>query len=135
MVLPALPELSALVLTESNGSSNDGYLNVDEIIDLNLNADFVNLSACETGLGKIYGGEGVVGLAQAFLIAGANSLAVSLWQVADKSTSEFMRQFYNLIVEQDLDYCAAMAETKRIFLESDTYSHPYYWAPFIFYGE
>jgi len=54
-----------------------------EISDLDIKADFFNLSACETGLGKIYGGEGMVGLTQSFLIAGANGLSVSLWQVAD----------------------------------------------------
>ena len=91
MVVPEVPELSALVLSQNKtDSTEDNYLRADEISQLKLNADFVALSACETGLGKNYKGDGVVGLTQSFMIAGANSLAVSLWQVADESTSIFM---------------------------------------------
>jgi CHAT domain-containing protein len=88
LVVPEIPELSAIVLSLFRNEKNneDGYLNMKEIAMLEIKADFVNLSACETGLGKIYGGEGVVGLTQSFLIAGANGLSVSLWQVADEST-------------------------------------------------
>lgn len=135
MVLPETPALSSLVLTENMESENDGYLNADEIAVLDLQADFVNLSACETGLGKIYGGEGVVGISQAFLVAGANSLSTSLWQVADESTNLFMQTFYDYVVNQGYSYKKAMAATKRTFLELDEYAHPYYWAPFVFYGE
>ena len=133
LVLPEQPNLSALVLTDSG--REDGYLTAAEIAQLDINADFVNLSACETGLGKIYGGEGVVGLAQSFLIAGANSLSVSLWQVSDISTQEFMTGFYELVVNEGYTYKEAMSEMKRQFIQSEEYSHPYYWAPFIFYGE
>jgi CHAT domain-containing protein len=135
LVLPEQPELSALVLTSYGKQSEDGYLNVAEISRLDIAADFVNLSACETGLGKIYGGEGVVGLAQAFLIAGANSLSVSLWQVADQSTREFMVGFYKLITSGEFTYNHAMSEMKREFIASEQYNHPFYWAPFVFYGE
>lgn len=135
MVLPETPALSSLVLTENPGAEDDGYLNTDEIAALDLQAEFVNLSACETGLGKIYGGEGVVGITQAFLIAGANSLSTSLWQVADESTNRFMQTFYDYVVNQGYSYKKAMAATKRTFLKSRDYSHPYYWAPFVFYGE
>jgi len=133
-VLPENPDLSAIVLAQNDSGNNDGYLNVLEISELKIEADFVNLSACETGLGKIYGGEGVVGLAQAFLIAGANSLSVSLWQVADESTRDFMSSFYSFVKRDDMSFKNAMAEMKRVFINSERYSHPYYWAPFVFYG-
>ena len=134
-VSPEFPDLSALVLSQNLNDGNDGYLNVSEITQLEIEADFVNLSACETGLGKIYGGEGVVGLAQAFLLAGANSLSVSLWQVADDSTKNFMTGFYQLVHDEEKTFKQAMAIMKNKFLNSENYSHPYYWAPFVFYGE
>ena len=161
LVVPEIPELSALVLSLSKEEENneDGYLTMKEIARLDINADFVNLSACETGLGKIYGGEGVVGLTQSFLIAGANSLSVSLWQVSDQSTMKFMLGVYHLIQEQGLSYDRAITEMKRAFIsgavsttnydiqrgfkwiETDDenikpnrYSSPYYWAPFVYYG-
>ena len=135
LVVPAIPELSALVLSQfaEEQQSEDGYLNMKEISELALEADFVNLSACETGLGKIYGGEGVVGLTQSFLIAGANGLSVSLWQVADESIMEFMTGMYRLVQEEGLSYDRAMTEMKRRFIKGK-YSNPFYWAPFVYYG-
>ncbi len=135
-VVPQAPELSALVLSLSGEKedSEDGYLTMREITELDLNADFVNLSACETGLGKLYGGEGVVGLTQAFLIAGANGLSVSLWQVADESTMLFMAGLYRIVKEQGLTYSQAMTEMKRKFLSTKEYRHPFFWAPFVYYG-
>jgi len=111
-----------------------------EIAMLDINADFVNLSACETGLGKIYGGEGVVGLTQSFLIAGANGLSVSLWQVADESTMQFMIGIYELVEEEGYSYDRAVTEMKRRFIARTNdnrldYSEPFYWAPFVYYGE
>ena len=117
----------------------DGYLRVPEVAALDLHADLVNLSACETGLGKIYGGEGVVGLTQAFLLAGANGLSVSLWQVSDQSTMRFMVSVYRLANETGLPFYQAIAETKRRFIEGDiageNWQQPYYWAPFVYYGQ
>jgi CHAT domain-containing protein len=135
LALPRFPELSAIVLSQAaGGQKEDGYLNMREISRLSLAADFVNLSACETGLGKIYDGEGVVGLGQAFLTAGAKILALSLWQVADKSTKEFMVGMYRRLHEGQLGYAQAMAAMKRTFIKSGSYSHPFFWAPFIIFG-
>jgi CHAT domain-containing protein len=137
IVVPDVPELSALVLTQDSTSSEDGYLRMDEILDLTLQADFVNLSACETGLGKLYGGDGVVGLTQAFMVAGANSLSVSLWQVADLSTSLYVEELYRSVAREELDYASATARVKRLFIDGafgDDYRDPYYWAPFVYYG-
>ncbi|PKL75390.1 MAG: hypothetical protein CVV27_15610, partial [Candidatus Melainabacteria bacterium HGW-Melainabacteria-1] len=135
MAVPEIPELSALVLSQfSERSSEDGYLRMPEIANLKLAADFVNLSACETGLGKLFKGEGVVGLAQSFLTAGANQVAVSLWQINDNSTSTFMADLYR---QSDQNYGRAMTAIKRRFLSGqfgENYRHPYYWSPFVVYG-
>jgi CHAT domain-containing protein len=140
LVVPEIPELSAIVLSQFKDEprNEDGYLRMGEISELNIRADFVNLSACETGLGKIYGGEGVVGFTHSFFIAGANGLSVSLWQVADISTSKFMVAVYGLVVKQDVEYIVAINEIKRHFIRGDfgdNYRAPYYWAPFVYYGK
>jgi CHAT domain-containing protein len=139
-VVPEIPELSAVILSISGakGDKEDGYLRMNEITGLDLNADLVNLSACETGLGKIYGGEGIVGLTQSFIIAGANGLSVSLWQVSDESTMEFMTGLYRLVKKKGMSYSRAMTEMKRKFLRGDAgygeYRTPFHWAPFVYYG-
>jgi tetratricopeptide (TPR) repeat protein/CHAT domain-containing protein len=132
-----IPELSAIILNPENNNIEDGYLRMGEISELNLNADFVNLSACETGLGKIYSGEGVVGLSQAFIIAGANGISASLWQVNDKSTAQFMIDVFTLAKTENISYMQAINKAKRLFIEgkhSEKWRSPYYWAPFIYYG-
>ena len=160
MVVPEFPELSALVLSQFKDKSGreDGFLRMGEIAKLKLKADFLNLSACQTGLGKIYDGEGVVGLTQSFLVAGANGLSVSLWRVDDQSTMMFMVGVYQLVNERGMSYSQAINKMKRTFIKSqvsmDTFqpsrgititpvgeakpgnlSHPYYWAPFVYYGK
>lgn len=164
LVVPLMPELSAIVLSQfdKENDGEDGYLRMGEIAQLSIKADFVDLSACETGLGKIYGGEGVVGLTQSFLIAGANSVSVSLWQVEDESTMKFMIGLYtlaNVTGKKGLSFDRAMTEMKRNFIRGavntdpykngielidrsgdinnkkpNKYSKPFYWAPFIYYG-
>ena len=138
LVVPDVPELSALVLSQGKKQQEDGYLHMGEVAQLKLAADFAALSACETGLGRLYGGEGVVGLAQAFMLAGANALSVSLWRVADRSTSVFMQEVYRLVEEEKLGYAEALTQVKRGFLAGDygeVYRAPYYWAPFVYYGQ
>lgn len=136
IAVPEIPELSALVLAQMNHDpSEDGYLRVPEIMDLKLQADFVNLSACETGLGKIFRGEGMVGLSQAFLTAGANQISVALWQINDDSSSQLMGALYQ---QAQGNYAASLQQVKRQFIAGvfgDKYRHPYYWSPFIVYGK
>ncbi|MBN2369128.1 MAG: CHAT domain-containing protein [Vicinamibacteria bacterium] len=136
LLIPDAPELSALVFSEAQDGQGeeDGYLNAKEITELDIAADFVNLSACETGLGTIYGGEGVVGLTHAFLEAGANGMSVSFWQVADASTKELMVGLYQLVQERGLSHARALTEVKRAFLHGGQYQDPFFWAPFVYYG-
>lgn len=135
LTVDEIPELSALVLSQDN-SNEDGYLRMDEIAKLNLKADFVNLSACETGLGRVQGGEGVVGLTQAFLVAGANGVLASLWKVDDEGTSTFMQSLYKQAKQGN--YRQSVQTVKRQFMKGafgEKYTHPYYWAPFVYYGK
>ena len=139
VVVPDMPELSALVLSqfENNAYDEDGYLRMEEIAKLNISADFINLSACETGIGKIYPGEGVVGLTQAFILAGGNSVSVSLWPISDKGTIQFMGSFYGNIAD-GVSYSTALTNTKIDFILGkfgNEYKKPYYWAPFVYYGK
>src|SRR5262249_8588989 len=87
------PEQSAWALTPLP-PSEDGLLQVREIYRLSLDADLVTLSACETALGAEFAGEGLVGLARAFHIAGARAVVATLWSVNDEATAELMDRFY-----------------------------------------
>lgn len=134
-----IPELSTIVLgqyREARGKE-DGFLRVPEIEQLNLKADFVNLSACETALGKLYSSEGVVGLTQAFLVAGAKSISVTQWTVSDEGTAIFMTEMYRKVFQQQQSYLDAFSATKIEFIQGkygEKFKHPDYWGPFVFYG-
>jgi CHAT domain-containing protein/tetratricopeptide (TPR) repeat protein len=139
LLVAEAPELSALVLAEAGNCESpaereDGYLSVREVAELDVQADFVTLSACETGLGKIYDGEGVVGLTQAFLEAGANGLSASLWRVSDAATKEFMTGLYRNVRRDRVSYARAMTEMKRRFIRGADTRAPFLWAPFVYYG-
>jgi CHAT domain-containing protein len=128
------PQYSGLVLTLDDDLREDDLLQMHEIFNLKLQADLVVLSACRTGLGQQLRGEGVIGLTRAFLFAGAPSVAVSLWQVADASTADLMVRFYQQL-EQRHDKAAALRQAKLALIAQPRYSHPYYWAPFVLVGE
>jgi CHAT domain-containing protein len=137
IMVPQIPELSSVVLSQfpKRDGKEDGYLTMKEILNLNLEADFVNLSACETGLGKISGGEGIIGLTQSFILAGANAIRVSLWSIDDKTTGIFMARLYQIIRDGKMSYPEAVSEVKRRFIrEGGEASGPFYWAPFVVYG-
>jgi CHAT domain-containing protein/Tfp pilus assembly protein PilF len=129
------PELSKIYLTGIN--DEDGDLYSGEIYNLNIKADLVTLSACETGLGKVSKGEGIIGLTRALLYAGSNNVFVSLWSVSDRSTAQLMTTFYaNLLdVQQKSNYAAAIKASKLKLISGEQFSHPYYWAPFILIGK
>jgi CHAT domain-containing protein len=125
--------LSGLVLTRVSGPAEGALLQVRDIFNLRLNADLVTLSACETGLGREVSGEGVVGMTQAFLYAGARSLLVSFWKVSEASTPRLMESFYH-----DLGKTGGKAEAlqhaKLEMIADAVYAHPFYWAPFLLSG-
>lgn len=131
------PELSGLLLAQDTTSVEDGILYSGEIYNLKLNADLVVLSACETGLGKIQKGEGIIGLTRALLYAGAKNIIVSLWQVADESTSDLMVDFYKNSLENKVksSYSEALRNAKLKMISEEKYAHPLFWSPFILIGK
>lgn len=128
-VYPEDPVRSGVLLYPDEG--RDGMLYSGELLGMNLNADLVTLSACETGLGKIRKGEGIIGLTRGFLFAGARNVLVTLWPVADASTARLMADFYRHILEANASYAQALTRSKRQLLASDEFSAPFFWAPFI----
>lgn len=102
-----------------------------------MNVDLVVLSACESGLGKIQKGEGIIGLTRVLLYAGAKNIIVSLWQVADKSTSELMVDFYknSLASKGQLSYSEPLRNAKLKMISEGKYAHPLLRSPFILIGQ
>ncbi len=136
MVNSDKPELSGLLLTTAETDANDGVLYSGEIYNLKLDADLVVLSACETGLGKISKSEGVIGLSQSLLFAGAYNLIVSLWKVSDESTTLLMYNFYtNFIQNKQRNFTFALNKAKRQLIEEGKYAHPFFWSPFVLIGK
>jgi CHAT domain-containing protein/Tfp pilus assembly protein PilF len=131
------PLLSGLELEPSQ--SDDGRLEVHEILGLRIEADLVTLSACETALGSGYfaevpAGDDFVGLTRAFLFAGSPSVLASLWEVDDRSTLQFMQTLYGHLGKTDK--AAALAQAQRtMYQNGGRYEHPYFWAPFVLVGE
>lgn len=127
------PELSCIFL-QSDSDAEDGNLFSGEIYNLHLKADLVTLSACQTGLGKISKGEGVIGLSRALVYAGANNIIVSFWSVGDNSTAELMADFYRLLLENPtINYSENLRQAKLNLIKGK-YATPYYWAPFVLIG-
>lgn len=108
-----------------------------ELYNLNINPDLVVLSACETGIGKLYKAEGAMSVARGFQFAGAQNLLFSLWKVNDYTTSVFMADFYKNI-KNDVPYFEANTNAKLAFLQDKSIPNakksPYYWSSFVYYG-
>jgi CHAT domain-containing protein/tetratricopeptide (TPR) repeat protein len=130
------PERSALVLSlvDPAGNPQPGLLKMSDIFNLNLPADLIVLSACQSALGTDIKGEGLVGLTRAFMYAGGKRVVASLWRVDDLATAELMRSFYAELARGD-NPVSALRTAKLRLLKKRTWSSPYYWAPFVFQGE
>ena len=131
------PELSGLVLSllDESGKPQDGFLRAHEIFNLQLPADLVVLSACQTALGKEIKGEGLVGLTRGFMYAGAERIVASLWQVDDQATAQLMRHFYHGMLKENLRPAAALRAAQIEMSRCSRWSSPYYWAGFVIQGE
>jgi len=132
------PILSSLVFSENDSDKEDNFLRAYEIAQMDLNADLVVLSACETGYGKFQQGEGVMSLAHSFAYAGASSVLMSLWKVNDLSTSQIMKNFY-INIAKGWTKDRALRHAKLKYLKNkdngNTVLHPAFWAAFVQTGD
>ncbi|HXM40359.1 MAG TPA: CHAT domain-containing protein [Bryobacteraceae bacterium] len=133
------PMYSGIVLSQAGNSKEDGIWEAREIAEQNLSMELVAVSACDTARGEIFAGEGVLGLAWAFFVAGTSSSLLTDWAVNDASTSLILRQFYR---EWGIgnsgrthhDKVVALQRAQKWMLAQKAYSDPYYWAPFVLIG-
>jgi CHAT domain-containing protein/Flp pilus assembly protein TadD len=139
---PAMPLLSEVVLRE--GTGEDGHLCAGEILGLSLSqTELVVMSACQTALPPeisqdVVVGDEIQGLGQALFVAGVPTALLTLWNVNDASTSELMIEFYKSLMSPGDAKAQSLAESQRALLRGDyglSYRHPYYWAPFVMYGD
>jgi CHAT domain-containing protein/tetratricopeptide (TPR) repeat protein len=131
------PELSGVVLSlfDAGGRRQDGFLRLHDVYNLQLDADLVVLSGCQTALGKDLRGEGLMGLTRGFMYAGARSVVASLWQVDDESTAELMKRFYRAMLKDGRRPADALRTAQLEMSGSRRWSAPFYWAGFVLQGE
>jgi CHAT domain-containing protein/Tfp pilus assembly protein PilF len=130
------PELSGLVLSRvgPDGKPRDGYLRLTDIYNLELQADLVVLSGCQTALGRQVRGEGLLGLTRGFFHAGASQVIASLWPVRDRATTELMQRFYRGLFHDRLRPAAALRAAQLDLRRNPRWRDPYFWAPFVAQG-
>ncbi len=131
------PELSAIALSffDPSGLKIPGLIRPNDILRLNLNADLVILSACQSGLGKQIKGEGILSLGQSFLSVGARRLIVSLWNVDDKVSAELMARFYRKHLLEKKNISVAFRDAQLEILHDKRWRSPFYWAGFVLQGD
>jgi CHAT domain-containing protein/tetratricopeptide (TPR) repeat protein len=131
------PENSGLIfaLRNKQGDKINGFLPLADVYQLKLNADLVVLSACETGLGKVLLGEGLVGMTRGFMYAGTRRVVVSLWAVSDRGTAELMKRFYRRMLTRQESPASALRGAQLELLRHTRYKSPFYWAPFVIQGD
>ena len=131
------PELSSLVLSlvDERGEPQNGFLRLHDVYNLELNADLVVLSACQTALGQEIRGEGLIGLTRGFMYAGAARVLASLWSVDDRATSLLMERFYRHMISGRMSPAAALRQAQVEMSRDPSWGAPYYWAGFSLQGE
>ncbi len=132
----ANPLYSRLILASSGSRSDDGLLEAREIMQLNLDADLVVLSACDTGRGRAGAGEGLIGLTWALFVAGCPTTVASQWKVSSQSTADLMIDFHRrLRSNADISPAVALRDAALQVRRNPEYRHPFYWAAFVLIGD
>lgn len=137
VVHPVHPELTGIVLSlvAPDGSVQDGFLRLGDLYNLDVDADLVVLSACETAVGTEIHGEGLQAMSRGFMYAGARRVVATLWQVDDRATSVFMDRFYTALLRERRSPGAALRSAMLSMSRDPRWSSPYYWAGFTLQGD
>ena len=134
--LPAFSRLAFSPVTSNGDLQKDGWLNTTDIYNLDLNARLTVLSACNTGVGKLEKGEGLMSLARGFLYAGCPSIIMSLWEVDDEAGTKIMTSFYkNLKRGKTKDEALRLAKLQYLENANSRQAHPHYWMSFKSIGD
>ncbi len=131
--LPGIKEPVLILTLPNQPEGQDGFLRMSEVMGLKLSADIVALTACQSGLGRVISGEGTMGMGRAFQYAGAKSVLMSLWSVAESSSVDLVTSFF-----KHLSGGKNKLEALRLArdeIRKAGYDHPFFWAPFILVGE
>ena len=130
------PVNSMLVFSKTKGDTSAGnQISIAELSNMELNAELVVLSACETGNGKIQKGEGVISIARGFMLAGSSSLVASNWKVEDYATSKLISLFYEVLAKNQPKNAALRQAKLGYIAQADALSsHPYFWSGFVLWG-
>ena len=129
------PDISGVIFAQPADSvfSNDGILYSGETYNLELSADLVVLSSCESGLGKLFKGEGMIALTRGFLYSGTSNILFSLWKIPDKHTSELMVEFYRQMISGK-SYSESLRQAKLKLIKNEVTARPRSWAGFLLIG-
>jgi CHAT domain-containing protein len=129
-----------LLASPRSGEADDGALEARELMEMELKARLVILSACETAIGRVSGGEGMIGLTWALFIAGAPTTVASQWQVDSESTTKLMIEFHHNLTDirdalnSSMTAAVALRRSALQLLRSPSTAHPFYWAGFVTVG-
>jgi CHAT domain-containing protein len=134
---PSHPELDSVVLStvDASGHAQSGVLWFSDICDLRMPVQLVVLSTCQSGNGRLMPGEGLVGIAYAFFVAGAHRVAGALWDIDDQATEMLMRDFYAALLDDSLSPTEALRSAQLKMSKRPRWKHPYYWAGFTIEGD
>jgi len=131
------PGLSGIILSmvDQDGQPINGFVRLDDIYNLDLPAELVVLSACNSALGKPVDGEGLVGIVRGFMYAGASRVVASLWKVDDEATGELMGRFYREMFKGNQSPAAALRNAQIAMSRHEEWNPPFFWAAFVLQGE
>jgi CHAT domain-containing protein len=130
------PMYSTMIFSNENDTIDDRYLKTYEVFGIPLKARMVLLSSCNTGMGPLYSGEGVLSLARGFMYSGSQSVVMSMWEIEDKSGTEIVKLFYKNLKKGN-SKSGSLRKARIAYLKSadQLRSHPYYWSALVVYGD